>query len=71
MHHAYGRPKCFEKFMGYEILNTVKILGLLFHCMAPCCLVNENMFKISKKPASSILKVNFAYIPRDIPYNSE
>jgi hypothetical protein len=57
--------------MGCEILTAVKILGLLFHCMAPCCLVSENMFKISKKPASSILKVDFEYIPRDIPSKSE
>jgi hypothetical protein len=53
--------------MGYEILNAVNILGLFFHFMTPCCLVSDKMFKISKKPSSSILKVDFEYIPRDIP----
>jgi hypothetical protein len=44
--------------MGCEIVNAVKILSLLFRSMAPCCLASENMYKISKKPASSILKVD-------------
>lgn len=59
MHHAYVRPKYFDKFMGYEILNAVKILDLLFHFMTLCSLVSDQIFKISKKPASSILKVDF------------
>lgn len=54
MHHAYGRSKCFEQFMGYEILNAVKILALLFHFMTPCCLVSDKMFKISNKSPFSI-----------------
>jgi hypothetical protein len=55
--------------MGYEILNAVKILGLLFHFMTPCSLESDKIFKISKKLASSILKVDFEYISRDIPGN--
>jgi sulfopyruvate decarboxylase TPP-binding subunit len=55
--------------MEFEILNAVKSLGLPFHCTTPCSLVSDKMFKISKKPASPILKVDFEYILGDISGN--